>query len=40
MGRDKAYYEAEELIEKARKEGATELSLRGIGLIELPESID
>ncbi|MBD1996457.1 leucine-rich repeat domain-containing protein [Leptolyngbya sp. FACHB-541] len=39
MARDEAYREAEQSIEAARQEGATELDLSGMGLTELPEAI-
>ncbi len=39
MARDKAYQDAEQRIEAARQEGATELDLSGLGLTELPEAI-
>jgi Leucine-rich repeat (LRR) protein len=39
MARDKAYREAEQTIEKARREGAIKLDLSGIELTELPEVI-
>ena len=39
MARDKAYYEAEKKIEKARRSGATKLDLRKIKLTELPETL-
>jgi Leucine-rich repeat (LRR) protein len=39
MARDEAYREAEQRIEAARQEGATELDLSGMGLTELPEAI-
>ena len=39
MARDKAYREAEQRIEKARREGAIKLDLSGIELTELPEAI-
>lgn len=39
MARDEAYQEAEQRIEAALQEGATELDLSGLGLTELPEEI-
>lgn len=39
MSRDKAYRKAEERIERARKVGATRLSLAEMVLTELPESL-
>jgi hypothetical protein len=39
MTRDEAYQEAEQRIETARQEGATELDLIGMGLTELPAAI-
>ncbi|MEH2352218.1 leucine-rich repeat domain-containing protein [Nostoc sp.] len=39
MARDKAYWEAERRIEKARREGAIELDLSNNQLTELPEAI-
>lgn len=39
MARDRAYREAEKRIERALREGATELRLYEIGLTELPNSI-
>ncbi len=39
MARDEAYREAEKRIEAARRKGATKLTLRSIGLSELPESL-
>ena len=39
MARDEAYQEAEQRIEEARQEGATELNLSETGLTELPEAI-
>ncbi|WP_392482826.1 hypothetical protein [Nostoc sp. C110] len=39
MARDKAYREAEQRIEKARREGAIELDLSNIKLTEVPEAI-
>jgi Leucine-rich repeat (LRR) protein len=39
MARDKAYREAEQRIEAARQEGATELDLSGMELTDLPEAI-
>ena len=39
MARDEAYQEAEQRIEQARREGATELGLRRMELTELPESL-
>ena len=40
MTRDGAYLKAEQKIQEARASGATRLDLRGIGLSELPESIE
>ena len=39
MAKDKAYRQAEAKIEKAKKEGATELYLNSIGLTEIPSEI-
>ncbi len=39
MARDEAYREAEQRIEAARQEGATELDLRDMKLTEVPEAI-
>jgi len=39
MARDEAYRSAEQRIEAARQEGATELNLHGMRLTELPEAI-
>ncbi|MBE9210815.1 leucine-rich repeat domain-containing protein [Nostoc sp. LEGE 06077] len=39
MERDEAYREAEQRIEQARRKGAVELDLSGMGLTELPEEI-
>ena len=39
MARDKAYFRAEQEIEKARRSGAEELDLCNFGLTELPESL-
>jgi GTPase SAR1 family protein len=39
MPHDQAYYEAEKKIEEALKSGTTELDLRSMELIELPESL-
>ncbi len=39
MARDQTYREAEKKIEEARRTGATELALVGMGLTELPESL-
>jgi hypothetical protein len=39
MARDKAYREAEQRIEKARREGAIELDLSNMKLTEVPEAI-
>ncbi len=39
MARDEAYQEAEQRIEAARQEGATELDLSLMGLAEVPEAI-
>ncbi|MBN3925758.1 leucine-rich repeat domain-containing protein [Nostoc sp. NMS4] len=39
MARDRAYWEAEQRIEKARQEGAIELDLSDMQLSELPEAI-
>ncbi|MBD1893208.1 COR domain-containing protein [Coleofasciculus sp. FACHB-129] len=39
MARDEAYREAEQHIETARQEGATELNLRNLELTKMPESI-
>jgi Leucine-rich repeat (LRR) protein/GTPase SAR1 family protein len=39
MAKDEAYRRAEKKIEDARRSGATELDLRGMGLRKLPESL-
>ena len=39
MSWDQAYRRAEEKIEEARREGATELDLVEMGLTKLPESL-
>ncbi|QSJ20422.1 leucine-rich repeat domain-containing protein [Nostoc sp. UHCC 0702] len=39
MARDKSYREVKQRIEKARREGAIELDLSGMGLTEVPEAI-
>jgi len=39
MARDEAYTKAERKIEEARRSGAPQLRLGGMGLTELPESL-